>query len=854
MASYSNKRPLPSDGDDSDSKRIRSNDGSPAPPPPANGAGMSDLERKKQDAAARMAAVKAKLAASKPSGSTASPAPPAMAAATPPPPPPAAPAAAPPSNDVEARKAEAARKIAEMKAKMAAKRGGGDQQPGGTPTPPPMSESQQRVAEAKARAQQIAAQARDRSRTESPAVPTPPPRQDTGKTARGGLGIGLHPSLMGDLNAPSTTAGKGPRGPKFSTTKGNQQLEAPKINPYLADADNEEATRFDDNIYDPSLAVSKGGGRKTKQLVFNEKGKFMAQANALRQQARLEEMKARIAAETRKTEIEEASDRSFLVPAPPEVEWWDEGIVNPDGSEKIDAEDSIITALVQHPVILQAPQEKFQPAPKPLMLTPIEQKKLRRQRRMADMKEEQAKIRLGLVEPPPPKVKKSNMMRVLGEQAVKDPTAVEARVNREIAQRATDHEKANKDRQLTKEQRVEKLKTQQAADEGKGVKIAIFRVDNLSSGKHRYQIDINAKQNALTGMVVLHPDMNLIIVEGGAHSISNYKKLLLNRVKWSENTLPLSNNTSTPTTFAGNNDGTSKGASGESNKASQWLNPLNADGSLKDLGENQCQLVWEGDEGQRMFKKWGSKACETDGEAKEVLRRQKMENMWTLARSMGEQQQPREPGRAHIPAHLRGAGDTQLPLAVGDVAVKEVLVDKGGEFGFDGEGVVEGGGVVVFDSLEVGVGGFFVGVGVGGGVVGGIVGWLLKICAIVVGMVRGEFERGAEGGDVEEGGAHGAAGGGLGRDADEGVGAEDEGAPDEDFGAVAELEEDAEVQEPGGVGVVEAEVGVEGGEVAGADGAAEGEEEVREALGFGAVEEGRAWEAPEDDVRGEEVD
>ncbi|KAI6871009.1 Rft-1-domain-containing protein, partial [Hortaea werneckii] len=122
MASYSNKRPLPSDGDDSDSKRIRSNDGSPAPPPPANGPGVSDLERKKQDAAARMAAVKAKLAASKPNGSTASPAPPAMAAPTPPPPPPAAPAAAPLSNDVEARKADAARKIAEMKAKMAAKR------------------------------------------------------------------------------------------------------------------------------------------------------------------------------------------------------------------------------------------------------------------------------------------------------------------------------------------------------------------------------------------------------------------------------------------------------------------------------------------------------------------------------------------------------------------------------------------------------------------------------------------------------------------------------------------------------------------------------------------------------------
>ena len=644
MASTNNKRPFPTDGDDSDSKRIRSNNGSPAPPPPPTNGGMSELERKKAEAAARMAAVKAKLAASKPGGGVPSPAPSAQAAA-PPPPPPAA--AAPPANDVEAKKAEAARKIAEMKAKMAAKKGGGNLGGGeqtAAPPPPPMTDAQQRVAEARARAQQIAAQAKEK-RSESPAVPTPPPRQDTGKSARGGLGIGLHPSLMGDLNAPSA-ASRGARGPKFSTTKGNQQPEAPKLNPYLADSATEEPARFDDAIYDPSLAVSKGGERKSKQLLFNQKGKFMAQANALRQQARLEEMKARIAAETRKTEIEEASDKAFLVPPPPEVEWWDEGLLTttPDGHQeyKIDGEETIVTNLIQHPIILAAPQDKFQPAPKPLMLTPLEQKKLRRQRRMADMKEEQAKIRLGLVEPPPPKVKKSNMMRVLGEQAVKDPTAVEARVNREIAQRASDHERANKDRQLTKEQRVDKLKEQQAKDEGKGVKIAVFRVDNLSSGKHRYQVDINAKQNALTGMVVIHPEMNLIIVEGGEHSMKAYKKLMLNRIKWAENTLPLSssnnnnNASNTPSTFVGNNDGTSKGSGGEANKAQAWLNPLNDDGTLKDLGNNRCQLVWEGDEAARSFRRWGSKACETDGEAREVLRRTKMENMWTLARSMGE--------------------------------------------------------------------------------------------------------------------------------------------------------------------------------------------------------------------------
>ncbi|KAK3071161.1 U4/U5/U6 small nuclear ribonucleoprotein prp3 [Teratosphaeriaceae sp. CCFEE 6253] len=611
MASTAGKRPLPPGSDDHDAKRIRSNNGSPAPAPaPAAANGVSEMERKKQEAAARMAAVKAKLAASR-NASQAVPANDPTAAAPPPP----RPAAAAPANDVDAKRLEAKRKIDEMKAKMAAKRIGSSGS--STPAAPaPPSEREQRIAEARARAQQIAART---TATAAPTPPPPPPRQDGIKGARGGLGIGLHPSLMGDLSAPTGARSKGARG--------NQQRETTRINPYLAVGDDEDKIEQDEG-FDPTLGPRRGVARKSKQLEFHQKGKFMAQANALRQQAKLEEMKKRIAAEARKTEIEEASDKAFLVPVPPEVEWWDESLI-----DKIDTEDTIITALVQHPVILQAPQDKFLPAPKPLMLTSTEQKKLRRQRRMADMKEEQAKIRLGLIEPPPPKVKKSNMMRVLGEQAVKDPTAVEARVNREIAQRASDHAKANADRKLTKEQEAEKLKRQQAGDEAKGLRIVVFKVDNLSSGKHRYQVDVNAKQNALTGTVILHPDMNLVIVEGGAYSIDKYKKLMLNRIKWAENTLPLSASAG-PSTFAGANDGTSKGESGERNRAAEWLNPLDENGTLKDLGDNKCQLVWEGQEVQRCFKRWMSRACETDGEARDVLSRSKMENMWTLARSM----------------------------------------------------------------------------------------------------------------------------------------------------------------------------------------------------------------------------
>ena len=652
------KRPHEPDGStDSDAKRRRSDMGS------SQVSAESEVERKKRETAERMAAVKAKLAASKAANGSAQPAPVGGqlgsglgeqtartngvgggggdGAAT---------------ADLEARKADAARKIAEMKAKIAAKRGDGQPQ---SSTPPPQSQTQAtqlsdreaRVAEARARAAELSKQRNNISGSTGGITPVaPPPRQD-GQTAKGGLGVGLHPSLMGDLNAPSSSAGakgKGLPGPKFSTTKGNQQPLKPRLNPYLSAAADDDGTstpaaRNEDPNYDPNV-ISSRGARKSKALVFNPKGKFITQANALRQQARLEEMKRRIAAETRKVEIEEASDRAFLVPAPPEVEWWDEGLLPEnqnsyescleDGRNKIDAEDGIITVLIQRPALLAPPQEKFMPEPKPLMLTHKEQQKLRRQRRTADMKEEQAKIRLGLIEPPPPKVKKSNMMRVLGEQAVKDPTAVEARVNREIAQRATDHEKANEDRALTKEQRAEKLKNQIAGDEAKGVKVAVFRVDNLSSGKHRYQVDINAKQNALTGIVVLHPTMNIVIVEGGNHSIANYKKLMLNRIKWAENTLPLgsSGNSSTFTAGAGREE--KKGEDGkEGNRGAYWINPMDDDGSLKDLSENRCVLVWEGAEGARVFKRWSSKAVETDGEAKDVLSRTKMENMWTLARS-----------------------------------------------------------------------------------------------------------------------------------------------------------------------------------------------------------------------------
>lgn len=242
--------------------------------------------------------------------------------------------------------------------------------------------------------------------------------------AKGGLNVGLHPALedLGSWKPPTSKTSDSSKGTprqrqEATRAQNGGQASSPSLgqdghsNPY----------------FDESLASQPSGSkqRHSRQLIFNQKGKYIQQANALRRQAALEAMKKRIAAQTRKAGIDEDLDveKNFVVEEPPEVEWWDEGLI--DGKHyddmtnpsclKIDTADSIVTEYIQHPVALEPPQDRQAPAPKAMFLTSREQAKLRRQRRMAELKEMQAKIRLGLVPAPPPKVKKGNLMRVLGD-------------------------------------------------------------------------------------------------------------------------------------------------------------------------------------------------------------------------------------------------------------------------------------------------------------------------------------------------------------------------------------------------------------------------------------------------------
>ncbi|PLB52282.1 putative U4/U6 small nuclear ribonucleo protein [Aspergillus steynii IBT 23096] len=577
------KRPHPEEEDDNAQKRSRSNNGPPLPAQGAPAAGKVDIEKMVAEARAKAEAVRARLQAARGGASTVTPAS-------------ASPSPAPP-----ATASPAMSRLEQMKARVAAATGRAN------------------------------AAAQERPPAPAP-IPQPPPppfdEPDDGPSrARGGLDVGLHPALLSDTvefrGGKGRQSAQSKRRNESPITGGRQDragldlsgpsLEEIKNNPY----------------YDPSLGpkATIARPRQTRQLLFNQKGKYIQQAAALRRQAQLEAMKKRIAERARQAGIDEDLDveKGFLVPAPPAIEWWDEGLVNGEDYSavddeknlKIDTPDSIVTVYVQHPVLLDPPQEKHLSEQKPMYLTPKEQAKIRRQRRMADLKEQQAKIRLGLEPAPPPKVKKSNLMRVLGEQAVKDPTAVEARVTREIAERRANHEAANEERKLTKEERRDKLARQQEKDAEKGIQMTVYKIDSLANGRNRFKISKNAEQNALTGVCVMHPRFNLVIVEGGAHSINNYRKLMMNRIDWTENAGP--------------------NAVREGNREAQvsWLAAEDEQtGDLKDLSSNSCNLLWEGQVKARAFRKWlGARVCETDSQAKDVLARAKMESFWALAKS-----------------------------------------------------------------------------------------------------------------------------------------------------------------------------------------------------------------------------
>nr|CAD7593767.1 unnamed protein product [Timema genevievae] len=364
--------------------------------------------------------------------------------------------------------------------------------------------------------------------------------------------------------------------------------------------DNLAETKF----FDPRLGA-KSAVRVKRALRFHEPGKFQQLANSMRMKAQLDKLQNEISQIAKKTGISSATKLALIAPKTqsaeeqvPDVEWWDsvvlrsESYFGPSGDSNL--KPGAVSNLVEHPTQLRPPTEPLKPVYMPVFLTQKERKKLRRQNRREAWKEEQEKIRLGLEPPPEPKLRISNLMRVLGTEAIQDPTKIEAHVREQMAKRQKAHEEANAARRLTAEQKRDKKVRKLTEDTTLGVQVSVYRIKELSNAAKKYKVETNARQLFMTGCVVLFKDCNVVVVEGGIKQHKKYRKLMLSRIKWEEDAVRSVDGREVP---------------------------------------NKCVLVWEGSIKQRTFGEMKFKVCPTEKLAREHFKKHSVEHYWDLAYS-----------------------------------------------------------------------------------------------------------------------------------------------------------------------------------------------------------------------------
>jgi len=290
----------------------------------------------------------------------------------------------------------------------------------------------------------------------------------------------------------------------------------------------------------------------------------------------------------------------------PEVEWWDLPFLKEDmnGQKRAYTEVNVekITPYVEHPIPIKIATEKEVAEAAMMHLTPKERKKLRRLKRQERTQEIRDKIKMGILQPPPPKVKMSNLMRVLGDEAIADPSTVERKVRQQVEQRRKEHEQRNEARKLPAEERKAKKKQKWLAEGEPTTQVLVFKIKDLANKRHLFKIDMNAQQFHLTGCCVTCPGIaNIVIVEGGPRAIKRYKKLMTRRIKWTED----------------QKDDDDDDDDDDEEVTAPKL-------------QDHCVLIWEGVVKTRNFKNWKVTHARTEQEARKTLIDRGGEHYWEM--------------------------------------------------------------------------------------------------------------------------------------------------------------------------------------------------------------------------------
>ncbi|KAL3809090.1 hypothetical protein ACHAXA_011778 [Cyclostephanos tholiformis] len=328
--------------------------------------------------------------------------------------------------------------------------------------------------------------------------------------------------------------------------------------------------------------------------------------------------------------------------------------------------------LIQHPVPVLTPAQKSameasRAMPPTLHLTKAERKRHRKLRRAERLREVQDMQAAGLVPPPEPRLTLSNYMKVLGDQAILDPSRMEAAVMSQIQGRKMKHERMNAERKLTREQKAAKHARKLEEDTSQGVRVALFYVRDMGHPYHRTKVDLNAQQNGITGGVlecdrgVGGRGMALVVAEGGERAIKRYTRLMTVRMRWKgEDFYEDDDDDGGEDLMVGDDEGVGDGADGGGGgEKRKKFNP-----------NNECELIWTGMAIKRAFHSFMFQNADSSVVARKILEAKGVAHYWDLAVQHAERRAGGGGGVGGV-GFAGGdsiSGDGELKFRLGDAA------------------------------------------------------------------------------------------------------------------------------------------------------------------------------------------
>ncbi len=357
---------------------------------------------------------------------------------------------------------------------------------------------------------------------------------------------------------------------------------------------------------DPRIAITnKRALGKRKTLNFVKQGKYQRKAQALRMEQishQLRQDRRIVGGDKAGTGVIVLPSKPIMIEDIPDIEWWDEKILGKGmtyANFDLSSVPPTVTLKVHHPVQLAPPTEEEPPAPRPLQLTTKERKKIKRMSRLEKERERQDLVSAGLIPPKEPRLKLSNMMQILMDEAVADPSAVEAKVRAQMAKRAQAHLEHNSARKLSGQEKREKLRKKLQEDTSIKSSVLIYSTPSLSSKQIRFKIDMNAQQYNMTGIGIISDICNVVVLEGGVKGAKKFKGLMERRIKWVQ-----------AEDVAAADD--SDDSEAEEIRAKK----------------NKPKLIWEGVQSQRKFLNFRFETCSSEPAARKFFADKGLEHYW----------------------------------------------------------------------------------------------------------------------------------------------------------------------------------------------------------------------------------